>query len=135
MADRFAAAVQKVYADAEALLLKKHHDYGPKNIALSPGGALNGIRVRMHDKFARINNLLDNNKEPENESLRDSFVDLLNYAAIALMVLDGEWPDTEGYKQTQVTTPEVNIFGPGGAVSPTLTYPPNARGLTYNDVS
>jgi hypothetical protein len=24
--------------------------------------------------------------------LRDSFIDLLNYSAIALMVLDGKWP-------------------------------------------
>jgi len=24
--------------------------------------------------------------------LRDSFIDLLNYSAIALMVLDGNWP-------------------------------------------
>jgi hypothetical protein len=24
--------------------------------------------------------------------LRDSFIDLLNYSAIALMVLDGTWP-------------------------------------------
>jgi len=29
---------------------------------------------------------------PENELLRDSFIALLNYSAIALMVLDGKWP-------------------------------------------
>ena len=34
----------------------KHKDYGPKNIAEAPGGALNGLRVRIHDKIARINN-------------------------------------------------------------------------------
>jgi hypothetical protein len=38
------------------LLIKKHKDYGPKNISLSPGGPLNGLRVRMWDKLARINN-------------------------------------------------------------------------------
>jgi hypothetical protein len=46
----------------------------------------------MHDKLARINHLIDNDVDPENESLRDSFIDLANYAIIALMVLDGEWP-------------------------------------------
>jgi hypothetical protein len=46
----------------------------------------------MWDKLARINNLVDKNATPENESLRDSFLDLLNYSAIALMVLDGAWP-------------------------------------------
>lgn len=82
------------YVEANAeLLLAKHRDYGPKNISQSPGGALNGLRVRMHDKLARINNLIDNDRDPENESLRDSFVDLANYATIALLVLDGEWPN------------------------------------------
>jgi hypothetical protein len=77
------------------LLVKKHEDYGPTNIANAPGGALNGLRVRMHDKMARINHLIDMGKEPENESLRDSFMDLGNYAIIALMVLDGDWPATD----------------------------------------
>jgi hypothetical protein len=74
------------------LLLEKHHDYGPSNIANSPGGPLNGLRVRMHDKLARINHLIDNDVDPVNESLRDSFVDLANYAMIGLLVMDGEWP-------------------------------------------
>ena len=41
------------YFDINAqLLISKHRDYGPKNISQSPGGALNGLRVRMHDKLA-----------------------------------------------------------------------------------
>ena len=71
------------------LMLKKHKDYGPKNISESPGGAMNGLRVRMHDKLARINNLID--KQPENESLEDSFKDMANYAIIGLLVLRGQW--------------------------------------------
>lgn len=89
----FDLTVSKTFNEARDLLLKKHHDYGPKNISASPGGALNGIRVRMHDKMARVNNLLDNDKEPENESLEDSFMDIANYAIIALLVLRGEWPE------------------------------------------
>lgn len=76
-----------------SLLLKKHADYGPKNISMSPGGPINGLRVRMHDKMARINHLVDNGATPENESLEDSFVDLANYAIIGLMVLRGQWPN------------------------------------------
>jgi len=30
-----------------------------------------------------------------NESLRDSFIDLLNYSAIAIMVLDNNWPEVQ----------------------------------------
>jgi hypothetical protein len=85
--------VHWTYEEAKSVLTKKHHDYGPKNISHSPGGPLNGLRVRMHDKLARINNLYDSGATPENESLRDSFLDMMNYSAIALMVLDGNWPN------------------------------------------
>jgi hypothetical protein len=91
--NQFAADMWEIFDSAGNLLLKKHRDYGPTNISLSPGGPLNGLRVRMHDKTARINHLIDNGATPENESLRDSFIDLLNYSAIALMVLDGVWPE------------------------------------------
>ena len=87
----FIKAVQVKYDEAEKLILKKHKDYGPKNISGSPGGAINGLRVRMHDKLARINHLYDTGATPENESLRDSFIDMANYAIIAMLVLDDEW--------------------------------------------
>ena len=90
--DQFVTDVWRILDAAGNLLIKKHHDYGPKNISLSPGGPLNGLRVRMWDKVARINNLLDSGVQPSNESLRDSFIDLLNYSAIAMMVLDETWP-------------------------------------------
>jgi hypothetical protein len=90
---QFVEDVWRIYDTAGTLLLRKHHDYGPKNIAHSPGGPLNGLRVRMHDKTARINHLLDSGVAPSNESLRDSFIDLMNYAAIAILVLDKKWPD------------------------------------------
>jgi len=91
--EAFIADVWRIMDTAGNLLIRKHHDYGPKNIAHSPGGPLNGLRVRMWDKIARINNLLDSNVKPSNESLRDSYLDLLNYSAIAMMVLDGVWPE------------------------------------------
>ena len=92
-ADAFIVAMWDVLDSAGNLLLKKHRDYGPSNIAGAPGGPLNGLRVRMWDKTARINHLIDSGATPENESLRDSFIDLLNYSAIALLVLDGKWPE------------------------------------------
>lgn len=93
LADDFVANVWSVLDQAGNLLIKKHKDYGPTNISRSPGGPLNGLRVRMHDKTARINHLIDSGATPQNESLRDSFIDLLNYSAIALMVLDNKWPN------------------------------------------
>ena len=88
----FEEEVHAVFAELEALLLRKHHDYGPKNISHSPGGPLNGLRVRMWDKFARINHLIDNQVEANNEPLADSFKDMANYGIIALLVERGVWP-------------------------------------------
>ena len=93
--ERFESALSAKFIEAEELLIKKHRDYGPKNISESPGGPLNGLRVRMHDKLARINHLYDSGAKPENESLRDSFIDMANYAIIALMVLDGDWDNQD----------------------------------------
>lgn len=93
ISEDFIDLVEDRFSEACTLLLRKHEDYGPKNIANAPGGALNGLRVRMHDKLARINHLLDSGAEPSNESLRDSFIDLANYSVIAMMVLDKDWPN------------------------------------------
>jgi hypothetical protein len=91
---KFELDLWKISDDLANLLLSKHKDYGPKNISMSPGGPLNGLRVRMWDKIARINNLMDSNRydTPAHESLEDSFADLANYAIIGLMVLKGQWP-------------------------------------------
>ena len=88
---RFVSDVTLIYTELEDLLLSKHKDYGPSNISNAPGGALNGLRVRMHDKLARINNLVDSNASPEHESLEDSFKDMANYAIIGLLVLRDKW--------------------------------------------
>lgn len=81
-----------ILANLKSILLKKHKDYGPYNIAHAPGGPLNGLRVRMYDKLSRINNLLEYNHDtPNYESIEDSFVDLANYAIIGLLVQKGQW--------------------------------------------
>ena len=89
----FESAVAQTFQELLDLLLSKHKDYGPKNIADAPGGAINGLRVRMHDKLARINNLYDSIRDmaPEHESFEDSFKDMANYAIIGLLVLRGQW--------------------------------------------
>lgn len=89
---KFDNDVYDIIEELGDLLISKHHDYGPKNISLSPGGPLNGLRVRIWDKIARINNLIDAGFEPSHESLEDSFKDLANYSVIAMMVLRGTWP-------------------------------------------
>lgn len=74
------------------ILIKKHKDYGPLNIAHAPGGAMNGLTVRMYDKLARISHLCsDKNDTPNYESIEDSLIDLVNYATIGILVQRGLW--------------------------------------------
>jgi hypothetical protein len=88
---KFRESVEETFWELQDLLLSKHVDYGPKNISESPGGPLNGLRVRMHDKLARLNNLVDSGADPQHESLEDTFKDMANYAVIGLLVLRGQW--------------------------------------------
>ena len=80
-----------IYNELFEILAKKQIDYGPLNIWNAPGGATNGLMVRMSDKLERLKNLIYNSIEPNNEALEDSFVDIANYAVIALMVERGIW--------------------------------------------
>ena len=88
----FHEVVRKIALEAVEVLIKKHHDYGPDNINNAPGGALNGLLVRMHDKMERLKTLVLGNKTPRYESVEDTLIDLINYSIIALMVQRGKWP-------------------------------------------
>ena len=89
--DDFSKDSFAIYFELHELLVKKQIDYGPLNIWNAPGGATNGLMVRMSDKLERLKNLIYNSIEPNNEALEDSFVDIANYAIIALMVERGIW--------------------------------------------
>ena len=91
--EEFEVNVRQVMLELGDLLIKKHKDYGPKNISNSPYGATNGLVVRMWDKIARIVNLTKDGKtvNAENEPLEDSFKDIANYGIIGLLVLRGKW--------------------------------------------
>lgn len=82
--------IQKEFMKATALFDKKHSDYGKNNISMS--GQV-GIVVRMMDKLARIQNLMDKKVNPENESMEDSWDDLMNYAAIGKLLGNGKWDE------------------------------------------
>jgi len=48
---------EDILNELRIIMVRKHQDYGPFNIANAPGGAMNGLLVRMHDKMARLENL------------------------------------------------------------------------------
>lgn len=91
---------QAIVYELLEILYKKHEDYGPMNIAGAPGGAMNGLRVRMYDKLARLSHLGDNDT-PNYESVEDTLIDLANYAIIGLLVQRGQWEGIPNGKQNK----------------------------------
>ena len=87
--------VDVILNELRSIMMRKQEDYGPLNIALAPGGAMNGLRVRMYDKLARLNNLVDKDATPNFESIEDTLIDLANYAIIGLLVQRGQWEGTD----------------------------------------
>ena len=87
--------VDVILNELRSIMMKKQADYGPLNIALAPGGPMNGLRVRMYDKLARLNNLSDKDATPNFESIEDTLIDLANYAIIGLLVQRGQWEGTD----------------------------------------
>lgn len=75
--------------DQVALLASKQHDYGNDNI-LKFGQQ--GILVRLWDKIARYNNLLQREvrgHDVANESVTDTLIDIVGYVVLLYMVQDG----------------------------------------------
>ena len=92
---KFEDDAEAIYEDLLEVLISKQIDYGPDNINNAPGGAANGILVRMSDKMERLKNLTyhtDADSIPNHESIEDSLLDIANYAVIMMMVRKGVWP-------------------------------------------
>ena len=69
------------------LFIKKNADYGDAYKTYGPIGVL----VRIGDKINRLSTITNNNITViPTESLRDTLIDLHNYSAMAIMLLDSK---------------------------------------------
>lgn len=76
---------KNIQKEALELFRKKNQDYGDAFANYGPVGVL----VRMGDKISRLQSISNNGITlVDNESLRDTLIDLHNYAAMAIMLLD-----------------------------------------------
>lgn len=82
----FDESVREIAKEMSELLILKQKDYGPKNIVQCPVGAETGVLVRVYDKLSRLSNLLKSGAEPNNESLEDTWKDIIGYGLIGLML-------------------------------------------------
>ncbi len=77
--------MMKVQAEGLELFKKKNKDYGD---AFATYGAI-GVLVRMGDKIFRLQSITKSSLTlVNNESIRDTLIDLHNYSAMAIMLLD-----------------------------------------------
>ena len=84
----FNAAVYDKLNNVAEVVIRKQHDYGQGNILNAPIDSRLAVLVRLNDKLARAANLIEQGKEPNNESLHDTFADIVGYGTILLMLED-----------------------------------------------
>jgi hypothetical protein len=86
--------VLDVFTRAFHLWRDRQAKYGPTNIAGT--GAL-GCYVRSCDKLARLRQVYLKNTgvNAPDETIVDSWLDLLNYAMMGLMCHEGDWPGVD----------------------------------------
>jgi hypothetical protein len=79
--------MKKIQEEALELFTKKNADYGD---AFAEYGKI-GILMRLGDKLKRYISITNNGVNLINdEGLKDTLIDLHNYAAMALMLMDEE---------------------------------------------
>ena len=84
----FEQAMTQLNAECDRVMIKKQRDYGNLNIAI---WGVSGVAVRLTDKVMRLRELILSGHLPQNESIRDTAVDIRNYGLILLMLIDGLW--------------------------------------------
>lgn len=84
----FEQALARLNAECDRVMIKKQYDYGNLNIAIWD---VLGVAVRLTDKVMRLRELILSGRPPQNESIRDTAVDIRNYGLILLMLIDDLW--------------------------------------------
>jgi len=85
-------AMAKILKELFDIFKKKQKSYGPKNISTF---GERGVVVRMNDKLQRLIRLVweDVANPLQDESIRDTYIDMADYALIAILVREGVWPE------------------------------------------
>ena len=74
-----------------ALYERKNADYGDSFHKSYEEWGLPMAAIRLGDKYSRFCNLIKNPAKVEDESIRDTLIDLANYAIMTVMELDEGW--------------------------------------------
>jgi hypothetical protein len=94
----FLRHLEKTFSICLGIARKKNADYAEdgdpfKNFKMSEQVGVDPARallVRMSDKLSRISGLIDRTAQVDDESLNDTLMDLINYAAILMAYKDSQ---------------------------------------------
>jgi hypothetical protein len=116
-----------VQSEALELFSRKNKDYGD---AFADYGPI-GVIVRMGDKIRRLQNITNNSVAfVSDEGIRDTLIDLHNYAAMAVMLMD------EQYTKDGLSTPSPTpIYLPTPNSSPVTSSPVTSSPVTSSPVA
>ena len=67
---------------------RKNHDYGDSFRKLYVKWGLKASAIRLEDKLNRFETLIDVESEVSDESIRDTLLDLANYAILTVIEMD-----------------------------------------------
>lgn len=87
------AKMSPVFKEVTEIAIKKSQDYNNGNgqptsrAAYFPFGLLSYAQM-LHTKSQRLNSLAQQDKAPNNESIRDTLLDMINYATFAVEAID-----------------------------------------------
>ena len=82
---------KKLCDELNALYAKKNHDYGDSFYHTFVEEGLAMSRIRLGDKFNRFKTLSRGDGQKVNdESIRDTLIDLANYALMTVLEMEGE---------------------------------------------
>ena len=96
--------MENIQKEGLELFRKKNSDYGD---AFANYGAI-GVLVRMGDKISRCQSISNKSINlVDSESLRDTLIDLHNYSAMAIMLIDEENRDKVKLQRNATTVDEI----------------------------
>lgn len=79
----------EICKELNSLYLRKNHDYGDSFHTTFQKYGLTMSAIRLGDKFQRFESLLKQENQVKDESIRDTLIDMANYAIMTVMELDG----------------------------------------------
>jgi len=83
------AVLKEIQDECRDIFAKKNKDYGD---SFETHGII-GVLIRISDKISRATNITKNSVTlVSDETLRDTLLDLHNYAALGIMVIDASNP-------------------------------------------